>query len=269
MIELAAPIKTKLTVNLILVGSTALCKALKEEVALARNRHINRSADRRINDNRSTIRQEGVDKKSDCSERSDKSIDLDTINLTARRNDRHSVHLTICVELHYVDRLEHEYKTINRSVLGKLTENFCNYPVCEFGTLCVYGDRRNSVYDTLCLIGNIIVSTILIYTIDECVLDILCKSFHSNSHLEVKLVLRISLLTCDIHTGKLVHRTLLCIGNRKCFLENLTYVDVLRTCNETRIRSGQRSGFCNSRLRITATDLIDQGCGELEALRCS
>ena len=269
MIPFSTEVKTKLTVNLILVCCTALCQRFEEEVTLTRNRHINRSAYGRITDNRSSIRQEGVREKSDRSERCYECVDLDTVYFTGSRNDSHAVGLTISVQLHYVDRLEHEYKTINRSVLCEKAKCFCNYPVCEFCALCVDSDRGNSVYDTLCLIGNIIIFAILIYTIDECVLNVLCKSLHSNTNLEVEFVLRISLLTCNINAGKLVHRTLLCIGNGKCFLENLTYVYILGTCNELCVRCGQRSSFSNSRLRRTATDLVDQRSRELEALRCS
>ena len=126
--------------------------------------------------------------------------------------------------------------------------SFKEKPVAELLFVCIKRVCGNSVYNAFCFVGDCFACGFGIFTIDECVLDILLNARHCRCCLKSNFINRVSLLISYIYAAQRAHIALFKIRNAKSLLENLRYIVFLRTLNSGSVGRGKRIFFADSRL---------------------
>nr|DAO19847.1 MAG TPA: hypothetical protein [Caudoviricetes sp.] len=246
VIPLSAVVKTKLTVNLVAVSRTSLCKRFKEEVALAGNRHIHGRAHIGVDDKRRLFGNVRVRHDADNAKRRNKAINLNAVNVARAGNNRHAVRRSVCVKLHNIDRTRHQNKIARRRIrIVDLLDQFGNEPETEVCIACRLRIGSNRVCDAARLVSDVVIRAVLIRAVQERELDVVLHRLHCVRNLKIQFVGRVRGRTHIIQAGKLSHGRLLAVRNRQRLLENLTDVRVLRARDKFGGRRSQRRGFRN------------------------
>nr|DAF99063.1 MAG TPA: hypothetical protein [Siphoviridae sp. ctDmR33] len=267
VIPLGTVVKTNLTVNLVLVRRTSLRKRFKEEIALARNRHINRRANTGVDEKRRGFRNVGVRHDTDHAKRGNEVINLDAVDFTSGGNHRHAVAGSVGVQLHKVDRAHHKHQTVSGSMrVADRLEQFCDHPEIKSRTASRFHVGSNRTCNTARFVSDVVVSAVLIHAVQERELNVVLHRLHRICNLKIQFVRRVRNLSSVVQAGKLPHRGLLAIRDRQRLLENLTDVRVLRARHKFRRGSGQRASFGNSRLCRAAARGIRERSGETPML---
>nr|DAG17216.1 MAG TPA: hypothetical protein [Caudoviricetes sp.] len=253
VIPLGAMIEADLTKELIFLTRAGLSKLFKEEVALAGNGLEHRGKNVEVQQQRSAAGQVFTEVQVNNAYRGNDARQRDTVDLTRRRNYRQAVLHRISVDLEHGSCIAPQAQAGSGRILAiDFLDHICDIPQAKrLGCHClgVGSDSRN---ETTGLVDLAVIGGLVIYAVNEGVLDIGIDLHHLCSNLKIELVHGVSLLIGNIDAAQSAHVRLLCIRDAYAFLKDLSNVRFLLTSYYSRIGRSKRCGLADSRLS-TAT----------------
>ena len=176
---------------------------------------------------------------------------MDTVHGSVGRNDGHVVLGCVFVQHQQSVSVYPQGKVVDRCAgLVYFLDGFSdigNTEVCAGGDRIVYVGR-DCRYKPSGLVSSSIVSSLLVYTVDECVLDVVGDLLSLDAYLEVQFGNRIGYLIGNVDAGQGTHIGLFGVRNAYRLVEDLGHVGLLLSGSYGSIRCGQRRSLGDLRL---------------------